>query len=627
LERMMDWQELFAAGVTIGDGALGTRLVDLSGLAVELPEALTLDPVGREHIGRVHREYLEAGARIIETNTFAANSRRLERVGLAEQCELINRTAAQIARSAVGDAAALVAGSVGPLDLGLAEKDTSEEEVASVYRRQIEALAGAGVDVLFLETFSSVLEARAALVEAKRTGLPVFFCLGGQSISRAYARRTVERLVELAEEMAVEAVGANCMPPYDLGRVLTELAGRTSRPLMAYPNAGTPTVVRGVIRFDLPQAVLLAEAQGWLAMGVQVFGGCCGTAPEHIRALSEALAGKPVVPRSARIEVRPRVKSKVEVPAAVTLDPNHPIRRVLREAARPVIAVEVRSSLGRSLAQTVDAAGVLVEAGADLLDVPDNPGGNPGRDCVACAYLLQERYTIPTIFHKSATQANALQLHSYLLGAADLGVRGLLAVTGDPPHVGPFDRWASRVGDIRSSVELLRLVGLLRAGQLINGQPLPEPVDFAAGCGFAPTMNLESQTPWLERKIDAGAEYVFSQPVFRLEDYQRMREATRHIEIPIFTGLFVLTSSRQAEYLRSGKIPGIVVPEDAAGRIAEFSDPADQAKAGLEMTHQMIDRLAGESPGIYLIMPFHRESFAWTAELVRHAASLRKPVD
>jgi len=617
---MTHFSEAVANHILIGDGALGTQLQRRAGAAIALPEALTIDQSGCELLRSVHRDYFSAGSRLLETNTFAANPWRLARAGLAEQCERMNRSAVEIARS-VGGTQAFVAGSVGPLDLGLAEGDVAADHQREMYRRQIATLVDAGVDALFLETFSSLGEASAALAEASATGVPVVFSIGGQTTGRRYFRRTAIRLVELANAHNVLAIGVNCLPPYDLSQLLPVVAANTTRPLMAYPNAGTPTVVRGVVDYDLSVETLLAEARRWIEMGVAIVGGCCGTGPDHIRGLALQFGGAKPAVRSASptIEV---IDASASAASDAALDATNPIRRMFREAVRPIVTVEVRATVARPLAQTVEKAKVLVDAGADMLDVPDNPGGNPGRDATACASLLHRAYGVPTLAHQSATQANAIHLHSSLLGMADLGVSGVLAVTGDPPHVGPFDRYATRVDDIKSSVELLRLVGRLRQGTMLNGQPLPSPIDLAAGCGLSVT-NLKSQVNWLRRKIDAGAEFALTQPVFTVEDMRRLQEATSDIEIPIVPGLMPLTSARQVEYLRSGKIPGIVVPDGIAERIAARSE-ADQSREGLQIVREMIDALADEVVGFYIIMPFHRDAFAWTAELVRQIVGRRR---
>ncbi|MFA5863231.1 MAG: homocysteine S-methyltransferase family protein [Phycisphaerae bacterium] len=619
----MKASDLLQSGkVIIGDGGLGTCLQQLSQTPVELPETFCLDPGGRELIKQAHQSYLNAGAQILETNTFAANPWRLAHSGLAEQCELINETAVRLARSVAGDKA-LVAGSVGPLDLGLAVRDFSEYQLREYYHHQMLTLAAGGVDALFLETFSSVDEARGALSEAHETGLPIFFSMGGLALCQPYARRTVLNLIELAGEFQVDAIGINCVTPYDLSQLLPVLAERTNLPLMAYPNAGTATVVRGLVRYELPSAVLLAEAQNWYQCGAVIFGGCCGTSPDHIKLLKDTFETRPAILRSGRFTLEPATPQKT-LSVAPSVREENPLRSCLTQSRTPLVAVEIRASLSRPLHQTVEAVACIANAKPDFFDVPDNPGGHLGRDCLACAYLLQQRYNIPAIIHKSATQTNALHLHSYLLGAADLGIKGVLAVTGDPPHVGPFDRWASRINDIKSSVELLRLLQLLRNGELLNGQPLPQPVDFLAGCGYAPTTNLVSQTQWLKRKIEAGAEFVFTQPIYLREEFEQIQKATQDIRIPILPGILPLTSAKQIAYLRSGKIPGIVIPDPICEFILQYDDPESQVKAGMELAEKLIIELAEQVDGFYLVMPFHKNCFTATAELVKLVAQFKK---
>ncbi|MBU4199299.1 MAG: homocysteine S-methyltransferase family protein [Verrucomicrobia bacterium] len=624
---MNNWskiESLLGRGVVIGDGAIGTQLHGGAASVGSLPESLNLDPAGQDLIRKVHADYVAAGAQIIETNTFAANPLRLDPYGLADRCEEIIAQAMALARSAVKPGV-LIAGSIGPLDLGLAVKDQPPGALEAAYRRQIRALHDNGADLLMLETFSSVPEARIALDESKQTGLPIFFAMGGQSVCRPYARRLVIELVELANTYQVQAVGINCLAPYDLSQVLPLLLDNTSLPILAYPNAGTPVVVRGTVQYDLPQDVLLAEAQLWQQHGVAIFGGCCGTGPEHIRALAGRFGGQPVQPRVI-VPAKPVITRSRARERAITsvLDSDNPIRLRLKTGPYPLIAVEIKPALNRTVQETAKNIQPVIEAGADFLDVPDNPGANPGRDCMACAVALQQRYTVPAIIHKTATQTNALHMHSYLLGAADLGIRGILAVTGDSPHVGTFDRLANRVNDIRNSVELLRLISLLREGALMNGQPLPCPADFAAGCAFAPALQIQPQVQWLKKKAEAGAEFVFTQPVFTIEDFHRAREACSDIDIPFFFGVFPLVSVRQAVFLQSGKIPGITIPDPVVNRIAAYSSAADQAKVGMELSRNLIQQLAGECRGLYVIMPFHKDSTALTADLVRDIAGYRR---
>jgi len=623
--------------IFIGDGALGTQLQKMSGKAITLPESLNLEEGGIELVGRVHEQYLQAGAEIIETNTFAANFPRLDRFGLGGECERINSKAVEIARQASAGRA-LVAGSVGPLDLGVAATDDDRRLMEVYFRSQMNTLKNSGVDLLMLETFSSPLEARSALLAAGDTGLPVFFSIGGQSIARPYARKAVLEMIALANQFQVAAFGINCLSPYDLGLVLNIAADNTDLPLLAYPNAGTSSVERGIVKYDLPTSVLVEEAMKWLEKGAVVFGGCCGTGPDHIKALSNAFKGKTPCVRSGigvgrgapaepsdgeRLTLRVRPTSGKIFSCGGPIAENS-VRAALHSGKKPLVAVEVKPVLSRSLPATVESMGKIADCGIDFFDVPDNPGANPARDCMACAFLLQERYHVPAIIHKTATQANALHISSYLLGAADLGIRGVLAVTGDPPGAGAFDRIATRVNDLRNSIELLKLISLLRSGMLVNGQSLPGKVDFAAGCAFAHGSNLKSQVAWLDKKIEAGAEFVFSQPVFSSDDYGRVSEALGKFTLKKFIGILPLLSTRQAEFVQSGRIPGITVARAIVEGIARYPDPADQLKAGMEQALSLTAGIAAEADGIYLIMPFHKNTVALTAELVQAVRGERK---
>jgi homocysteine S-methyltransferase len=605
--------------ITIGDGAVGTQLQKLSGKTIFLPESLNLTDAGLDLLRRVHDEYIQAGAQIIETNTFAGNFPRLERFGLGAEIERINSNAVEAARKTAAGRV-LVAGSVGPLDLGLAVKNDAQHVFEGYFRTQMSVLKNSGVDLLLLETFYSPFEARLALAAAAKTGLPVFFLIGGQAVARPYARKAVQEMAAMANEFNVTAFGINCVNPHDLGQVLNMAAELTDLPLLAYPNAGTPVVERGLVKYELAESLLIAEADKWLKKGVAVFGGCCGTAPEHIRALSSAFKHKTPVVRSSSGIITVAGTARTRPDAKHVIVPN-PVRDKLNCAERPLIAVEIKPSLARPLSATVAMAGALAECGIDFFDVPDNPAASPGRDCMACASMLQQKYKIPVIMHKAATQANALSISSYLLGAYDLGIRGVLAITGDSPGAGTFDRIASRVNDVRNSIELLRLLELLREGMLVNGQSLPRPVDFAAGCAFAHGGKIEQQISWLSRKVEAGAEFVFTQPVFSGDDFQKTAAALQNISVKIFIGVLPLTSARQARAMQAGKIPGITVPEALVNEIGSYPRPEDQLKAGMDQTMSLIGEIQKQTEGIYLIMPFHKNAFELTVELLNPVKS------
>jgi homocysteine S-methyltransferase len=606
-----DFKMALSRGVMIGDGALGTELLRRHDNPMPCPEALVLDEAGRGRVAEVHRDYIAAGAQLLETDTFAANPRMLEAFGLADRTEEINRAAVAVCRAEAGPDR-WVAGSVGPLDWGSGQ-GASESVWRALFARQMDSLADAGVDLFILETFSSIREARAALAQACSYGRPVCFCMGGQGFTRAGGRRRIHEMAAMAGEFDLAAIGLNCLIPYDISELLPLLRTGTDLPLMALPNGGSPGVERGVVVYDLPTGQLLTEVRRWLDLGVALVGGCCGTTPDHIRALAGECAGRIPVP-----PVRSVSTGKVSMPAPIVPKPAPP--NPLREALHTpgfVVAVEMRAELNPSLAATLDQAAALAGR-VTFFDVPDNPGGNLGRDSVVAAALIRDRTGIPGMAHKAATQSNLVQLYSQLVGAWDLGVSGILAVTGDPPSVGPFDRLASRVTDLKSSVDFLEALTLLRRGELLNGQMLREAMDFVAGCAFAPGLNLAGQTRWLERKLAAGAELVFSQPIFTRDDFLKASEAFRSVAAPgirFLPGLFPLAGRRQVSFLRSGKIPGITIPDAVAERFERYEKVEDQAQCGLDLALEMAADFAG-GDGIYLVLPFNARRIEWAIRIL-----------
>jgi len=297
----------------------------------------------------------------------------------------------------------------------------------------------------------------------------------------------------------------------------------------------------------------------------------------------------------------------------------NPIRSLM-DGERFVISVEIRAERTRSLDEIVQGASMVQKAGADMFDVPDNPGATVGRDAMVTAARLQSELHIPAIGHLGVTQSNLMRLHSSLIGCWDLGLRGLLAVTGDAPSMGHLGNLAHRVLDVRSSVELLRLIRQLREGRIINGEVLADPPDFCAGCAIA--RPIPAQIKWLQAKIDAGAEFVFSQPVFTMDDFRRLRDAVAGLPIRFFPGILPLVSRRNAAFLAGGRVPGIVVPQEIVEGFDRYELSVDQRRFGLEKACELSESIAGDAAGLYLIMPFGKTCYEDAAKIVRHVRRL-----
>ena len=591
--------EGFGQQTLIGSGALGTWLREQTHTGLPSVELLNLSEP--EAVQAAYAAYRAAGADVIVTNTFAANPITFGEFNRSQSCEGVNRAGVAMARE-VADGAAVWC-SVGPPQLGLRIDDYSDEALKDSYSEQISYLEDG--DALILETFRDVREARAALAAASESDLPVIFHIASASWGRT------RELVGVALNAGVDAIGTNCSDPVRIVQVVEFLASASDLPVTAFPNAGNPRLDRGRVMYDFTPENMAELGRRCIDAGACLVGGCCGTTPDHIARLKAAIDGRPLAIREFdRVEVSAPVLELPPVPRG---------RNQIREMMQSddfVISVEIRPSRTKPLNDIVTGARAIVDAGASMLDVPDNAAAMVGRDAMVTASTLQRTLNIPALAHKSVTQTNLLHLQSYLLGCWDSGLQGLLCISGDPPATGHLSGLASRVTDLRSSVELLRLLGRMRNGELINGDPIADPPDFCTGCGVGSGSNMKPQVRWLEKKVEAGAEFAFSQPVFSIEQYRHLRETTAHCNIRLLPGIFPIISRRNAEYLAAGRVPGIVVPEELVEQYAAYDDPADQRKFGLEFTRELMCEVARESNGLYVIMPFGKQSFSDTADLV-----------
>ena len=596
--------------VLIGSGAIGTCLRQAGGKGDEPVELLNLRQP--ETVKSLHAAYRAAGSQILVTNTFAANALVFGDAGVLDLCGQTNRAGVALARAA-GGSDCLVWASVGPLGLGLRLEDYPDDALLAIYRDQCTALRAA--DALLLETFVDVREARAALAAAAVSGLPVIFQIGNTGGGSERWHR-IDQLLREAHQANVTAVGTNCYHPDEIVRVASYIGAHTGLPLTASPNAGHPRIERGAVAYEFSPddfasaAVLLAEA------GAAVIGGCCGTTPDHIRRMAQVLGPREVVPGPRISITAERVSAAPERPEIT----DNPIRSIMK-SNHFIVSVEIRADRTQSLDEIVRGASQVAAAGADMFDVPDNPGATVGRDAMVTAARLQNDLQIPSICHFSVTQSNLMRLHSTLIGCWDSGLRGLLAITGDAPSMGHLGNLAHRVVDMRSSVELLRLIRGLREGKIINGEGLADPPDFCAGCAIG--RPIPAQIKWLKTKIDAGAEFGFSQPVFTLDDYRTLRDALAGLPIRFFPGIMPLISRRSAAFLASGRIPGIVVPEEIVAGFARYESPADQHRFGLDQACVLAAAVAADAAGMYLIMPFGKSCYEDAAQIVRHVRTQR----
>src|SRR6266567_236781 len=555
----MDLLAELEKGLVCGDGAMGTLLLD-RGVPVDrcLEELCVSDP---DRIRAIHREYVAAGARVIETNTFGANAVRLARFGLEDRIQEINKAAVHLARRAARGENVCVAGSVGPLGISAHEAEERGIDRAQCFREQIAA-----------------------------------------PLADAFAR---------CHDMGAKIVGANCLNgPRAMVQLFEKLAAGDL--LAAYPNAGYPRYTEGRYVYPTAPDYFAKAAREMAAQGARLIGGCCGTTPAHIAAVAKAL-----------VDLRP-IKSKqvraIAQPSRTPVHIEHKAEESLLDkiaSGKRVVICELDPPKTLALEKYFGGAQALVDAGCDAITLADNSLAILRVSNLAVGAMLKERFDITPLLHLSCRDRNVLGLQSELLGMAALGMRHVLPLTGDPARVGDHPG-ASSVYDV-NSIELISIIGKLNEGFSHAGKSLKARTQFVIGCTFNPNAkNVDSQVNRLERKVAAGAQFAMTQPVFDVRLVEETKRRTAHLNIPILIGIWPLLSARKAEFLHH-EVPGIIVPDEVRKRMAD-SPPENAGAIGMEIAREIVSAVGSEFPGVYLITPFlHFDS---TCELARFAREM-----
>ncbi len=586
--------------VIIGDGGMGTQLYHRGAPVDAVFEYLNL--IDTNLVSQVHQDYIAAGAEIVETNTFGANRLRLSSFGLEGKTRQINLAGARLAREAAGESR-WVAGSVGPVVKPRgASAELSRAELTDALNEQMLALAEGGVDCFLLETFASVTDLQVALAVARKIGLPAIAQLAFNEGGFTGDGLSVETAVERLSKESPAAIGANCgAGPRDLLQVLKRLAAATSLPITAFPNSGFPEYVNGRHLYLATPDYFATLGQEMVAAGINLVGGCCGTGPEHIQALTEQLAGQLPGTRLARV-----AQPIHSVPSPLTTERPHHF--LADWGQRPIITVELDPPKGLDITATLERARILTEAGVDAINLAENPLARIRMGNLALASRIQEETATEVIVHITGRDRNLIGLHSDLMGAHMLGIRTILAVTGDPVAVSG-ETGASSVFDV-NSIGLLKLLDALNHGQTTYGADLQGRTSFLLGAAFNPNVaDLSGQLRKLEKKITAGAQFIQTQPVYDLDTLSRLMEKNRSLQIPVLLGVMPLVSERNAEFLHN-EVPGIFLPESVRQRMRGKSG-AEGIKEGMAIAQELIKAgKRAELGGYYLIPPFGKVELA-----------------
>jgi homocysteine S-methyltransferase len=582
--------EELKSAVLCGDGAMGTLLAERGIPTGSCFEELCLSQP--ETIGLIHGEYLEAGARIITTNSFGANARKLRAFGLEARVSDINRAAARLAREAVVASGrnALVAGSVGPLG---AQKGEAELIPESLFLEQISGLLEGGADLILLETFQNPEELSLALRVAKSLGnKPVITLIASPESGRLPGGAWIGDVLESLGDQGADLVGLNCVNgPQAMLRLVEKIA--PSRPLAVYPNAGRPNYQEGRIAYGTSPEYFADLGRRMAEAGAALVGGCCGTSPFHIAALSKELQGlKPTKRKSSGIVTSVEKPQAPEVSEKSILD--------LIAGGKTVIVTELDPPKTLPLEKFFQAAEALTQAGSDAITLADNSLAILRVSNFAVAAMLKQRGITP-LLHVSCRDRNVIGLQSELLGMAAMGMRHVLALTGDPAKGGDHPD-ATSVYDV-NSVGLLEIIRRLNEGYTLAGTDLQARPDLIAGCTFNPNArNLDTQIQRLERKINAGARYVMTQPVFETALVEETARRTASFGVPVFVGVWPLLNGRQAKFLHN-EVPGITIPDPVMARM-EGLEGTEGRKEGVAVAKEVTRAVLDHFPGVYFMTPF-----------------------
>lgn len=578
-----DFLARLKASPMLCDGAMGTLLYSKGIFINRCYDELNLSQP--DLIRGIHHEYLQAGAEVIETNTFGGNSVRLERHGLRDKVHDINFHGARLAKEAAKSFDGWVAGAVGPLGIRIEPLGKmSFQEARDIFREQIAALLEGGVDLLILETFGYIDELHQAIHAARELGLriPVVAQVTLDEESNCLDGSTPEIFAPRIEEWGADVIGCNCsVGPVTMLDSVERIRAATSLPLSAQPNAGIPRSVEGRNIYLCSPEYMASYARKFVNAGVRLVGGCCGSTPEHIRVMKSALRATQARARTGS------ATAKAQTTPIVASKPLEQRSRLGAKIARGefLTMVEIVPPKGTNIHKELDGAKFLKSVGVDAINIPDSPRASARMSNQALSLLLQQQAGIEAILHYTCRDRNVLCIQSDLLGAAAIGIRNLICITGDPPKMGGYPD-ATAVFDV-DAIGLVNIVHNLNLGLDIGGNPMGAGTEFVIGVGANPGVpNIDEEIRRFEYKVEAGAEYAVTQPVFDLSLLEKFLRRIEHFKIPVVAGIWPLVSARNAEFMKNEL--RVSVPEGIMERMTHATSPEAAREEGIAIAREML---------------------------------------
>jgi methionine synthase I (cobalamin-dependent)/5,10-methylenetetrahydrofolate reductase len=603
---MISFEEFLKENLVLLDGAMGSLIYERGVFIDKCYDELNLSRP--DLIQTIHEDYITAGANVIESNTYGANRFKLRSHNLLDRMEAINRKGVELARKAAGETV-YVAGSMGPSGVEVEPwGDTTLQEVFEAYAEQAGYLQAEGVDLFILETFQDIREMLQAVKAIRSVSdLPVaaMMTVGEDGMSR-YGVDLADITRRLVESEA-SVIGLNCtVGPKPMLDFVEQMRGISSKPLCIMPNAGRPQYTDGRMIYMSTPEYFSVYTRRFIDKGVRMLGGCCGTTPDHIAKMANALAMKQTrIQHSLKVGVKPVTDEPLPLPVPA---PEKSALSGKFHAGRQVVLVEMVPPRSTDISKPLEGARLLMEHGVDAINIPDGPRASARMTGLALAVLLQNQVQIETVLHYTCRDRNLLGMQSDLLGATAMGIRNLLAITGDPPMIGDYPQ-ATAVFDI-DSIGLVHLIDNLNHGIDVGEKRIGDPTSFFTGVGMDPnSVNPDHEIHRMQLKKEAGAEYVITQPVFDVDSLEAFLEKADLGDLFLLAGIWPLVSLRNAEFMKN-EVPGVFVPDSVIKEIAAYDSKEDQLKAGIEIAQAMVDRVLGFVQGIQVSAPFGRYNLA-----------------
>ena len=591
----------------IFDGAMGTLLYEKGIFLNACYDELNLSRP--DLIRSIHQEYIDAGADVILTNTFGANKIKLEKFGLAEKVKEINQAGVRLAKEAAGDNDIYILASVGS-NLHSGEILTSEniDTIKASYREQISALTESGIDGIIFETFLDIEELTLAAEIAKEFDIPV---IGSMTLTKEMETPkglSITVAMEKLNDCAFfDALGLNCsIGPHAMLSAVEKVIDKITKPLVVQPNAGHPQKMDGRMIYLSTPEYFTSYCKNYISLGVMGVGGCCGTNPEHIKEMSGTI--KALTGVKKHVEINKIEIGNTDIKVTPTSEKSNFAKKLFNN--EKVVSIEITPPRSIDMTPMLEKVQQCKNFGVDAINIPDGPRASARISPMVAALMIEQKIGIEVILHYCCRDRNLIGMQSDLLGGYAAGIKNYLVITGDPPKLGNYPQ-ATAVFDV-DAVGLTKVIHNLNHGEDIAGNPINPPTSILIGVGANPcAVNIEKEIQHFYNKVDAGAEYVMTQPVFDADTLLRFIDATSKYKktIPTVAGIWPLVSLKNALFLKN-EVPGVEIPDSIIERMSKAQTKEDGVKIGIEIAHEIKEKIDSSVQGYQISAPFGRVDLA-----------------